>query len=101
MPVGNVGNAPFFFAPLSWLMTSRSRKLHAFVREAASRHGAVVVNLFHERQDAPFVQRPELNSYDGLHPNDAGYRVWYSELLAQTTLPKLLGVVDGNDLAIK
>ncbi|MBK7060902.1 MAG: hypothetical protein IPH51_10500 [Rubrivivax sp.] len=25
MPAGNVGNAPFFFPPVSWLMTSRAR----------------------------------------------------------------------------
>lgn len=86
MPAGNVGNAPFFLAPVSWLMTWRSRRLHAFVREAASRHGAVVVNLFREAADDPFAQRPELNAVDGLHPSDPGYRVWFAELMAQAAL---------------
>ena len=90
MPAGNVGNAPFFFAPLSWLMTWRSRRLHAFVREAAFNHAALYVNLFHERDEDPFVQRPELNADDGLHPSDAGYRLWFGELLAQAALPRLL-----------
>ena len=36
MPSGNVGNAPFFFAPLSWLMTQRSRALHRMVQKAAA-----------------------------------------------------------------
>jgi len=86
MPAGNVGNAPFFFPPVSWLMTWRSRRLHAIAREAASHHGAVFVNLFREAADDPFVQRPGLNARDGLHPSDAGYRVWLDELMTQADL---------------
>lgn len=90
MPSGNAGNAPFFFAPVSWLMTSRSRQLHRLVRGAATRHGAVYVNLFHERADDPFVSQPGLNASDGLHPSDAGYRVWFTELMAQADLTERL-----------
>ena len=86
MPAGNVGNAPFFFAPLSWMMEWRSRKLHAAVREAAGKYAAVYVNLFHEHSDDPFILRPELNASDGLHPSDAGYQEWFRELLKQTHL---------------
>lgn len=90
MPAGNVGNAPFFYAPVSWWMTWRSRRLHAFVNEAARRHGAVFVSLFREHADDPFVQRPQLNAADGLHPSDAGYRVWFDELMVQAALPQRL-----------
>lgn len=90
MPAGNVGNAPFFFAPVSWLMTSRARTMHGFVREAAARHEAVYVNLFKDRADDPFAQQPELNAADGLHPSDAGYRVWFDELMAQGGLAPVL-----------
>lgn len=90
MPAGNVGNAPFFWAPLSWLMAWRSRQLHNFASQAARRHGAVFVNLFREPADDPFVRRPELNAADGLHPSDAGYRVWWGELMAQAALPQRL-----------
>ena len=83
MPAGNVGNAPFFWAPVSWLMTWRSRKLHALVREAAATHSALYVNLFHESADDPFVLQPQLNATDGLHPSDAGYQLWFSELMVQ------------------
>jgi lysophospholipase L1-like esterase len=86
MPAGNVGNAPFFLPPLSWEMTRRARVLHDLVRDVAQRHGATVVNLFHERDDDPFVQRPELHARDGLHPSDAGYLEWYRTLLAQAGL---------------
>lgn len=85
-PAGNVGNAPFFFAPVSWLMTWRSRRQHALVNDAALRHGAAVVNLLRESADDPFVLRPELNAADGRHPSDAGYRMWFDELTAQTAL---------------
>lgn len=87
MPAGNVGNAPFFFAPLSWLMTERSRALHRLVRKVAGRIGADYVNLFHEREDDPFVRDPQLNARDGLHPSDAGYRVWLQALQTQAGVP--------------
>lgn len=97
MAGGNVGNAPLFFAPLSWLMAWRSRQLNAFASEAAWRHGAVLVNLFRESADDPFVQRPELNAADGLHPSDAGYRVWFDELMAQAALPPRLAAALAAD----
>ena len=87
MPAGNVGNAPFFLAPLSWLMTERSRALHRLVKEAAGRIGADYVNLFHEREDDPFVRDPQLNARDGLHPSDAGYKVWLQALQTQAGVP--------------
>lgn len=90
MPAGNVGNAPFFMAPVSWLMTWRSRRLHAIASESASHHDAVLVNLFRESADDPFVRQQALNATDGLHPSDAGYRVWFSELMTQAALPRRL-----------
>lgn len=84
MPAGNVGNAPFFFAPLTGIMERRSRALHEQLRPLAAREGVVYVDLFQERTADPFVANAELNSRDGLHPSDAGYRVWYELLLAQT-----------------
>jgi len=91
MPSGNVGNAPFFFAPLSWIMTSRSRELHAMVRASAAASGAVYVNLFKEAADDPFVRDPQrLHAADGLHPSDDGYALWYSQLRSQAALPDRL-----------
>ncbi len=94
MPAGNVGNAPFFFAPWSWLMTERARQLHGFVRQAATDNGALYVDLFKEKADDPFAQRPgELHASDGLHPSDAGYRLWYDEMKLQTGLPDRLAAM--------
>jgi lysophospholipase L1-like esterase len=90
MPAGNVGNSPFFFPPVSWLMTQRSRELHSYVRESAARTGAYYVNLFHESNDDPFAKDRSLNAIDGLHPSDAGYRAWFDELMSQTHLVQQL-----------
>lgn len=91
LPSGNVGSAPFFFPPWSWLMTQRSRALHGMVRQVAADNGALYVNLFKEKQDDPFAQRPdELNARDGLHPSDAGYRLWFAELGSQADLGRRL-----------
>ena len=90
MPAGNVGNAPFFIAPASWYMTSRARTLHALVRESAQHHGAVYINLFKEAANDPFAQQPGLHAVDGLHPSDAGYRLWFDELMAQGGLGEVL-----------
>jgi lysophospholipase L1-like esterase len=86
MPAGNVGNAPFFFAPWSWWMTRRAREMHRLAESASARADATYVKLFQEREDDPFVRQPELNASDGLHPSDAGYRVWWQQLQAQSDL---------------
>ncbi len=99
MPAGNVGNAPFFFAPLSWWMTSRSRALHRMVRASAARTGALYVNLFHAYADDPFVKNRQLNAPDGLHPSDAGYRVWFNELMSQAGLSDRLAPATENGTA--
>ncbi|MDP3354858.1 MAG: SGNH/GDSL hydrolase family protein [Polaromonas sp.] len=94
MPAGNVGSSPFFFVPWSWLMTERSRKLHAFVRQAATDNGALYVNLFKEKADDPFARRPdELHARDALHPSDAGYSLWYDEMNMQTGLSDRLAAL--------
>lgn len=90
MPAGNVGNAPFFWAPLSWWMTSRARDLHAAVAAACQAQGAVYVNLFREAEDDPFAQRRDLHAADGLHPSDAGYALWWETLDTQAALTQRL-----------
>lgn len=80
MPPGNVGNAPFFLRPLSWLMTRRAQALHAVVAEAAKAQGARYVRLYQPREEDPFAQRPrEMHAADGLHPSDEGYALWLRE----------------------
>lgn len=94
MPPGNVGNAPFLFAPLTWMMARRTKFLHDLVRQAADACGAVYVNLYYDKADDPFAQRPdEYIAADGLHPSDAGYRIWYDALNTQAGLANRLTAV--------
>lgn len=84
MPCGDVGHAPFFFAPWSWLMSSLSKRLHAQVADVAGRTGSRYVRLLKPRETDPFALDPvNMNAADGLHPSDLGYRQWYAELQAQ------------------
>jgi lysophospholipase L1-like esterase len=87
MPPGNIGNAPFFLPPWRRWMRRRSLALQAIVAEAAHETGARHVSLFMEREHDPFAQdAAHMNASDGLHPSDAGYRLWHRELQAQAQL---------------
>jgi lysophospholipase L1-like esterase len=99
MPAGNVGNARFFLPPFSWLMTWRSRRVHHFVSVAATRYGALYVDLFEEREADPFVIDPALTANDGLHPSDAGYRVWCDVLLSHTEFVRRLVASDSGPVS--
>lgn len=66
------------------------RPRRAATAEQSSRHGGTFVNLFRERADDAFVQQPALTARDSLHPSDAGYQVWFGELMAQADLPQQL-----------
>ena len=85
MPAGNVGNAPFFSPPFSWLMTHRAKGLHHLVRGIAGNTGTLYVNLYQAREVDPFAQAPvRYHAADGLHPSDEGYALWYQQLRAQS-----------------
>lgn len=91
MPAGNVGNAPFFFPPVSWWMTQRARSLHDAATESARLHGATFVDLYREREADPFAQNPDgMNARDHLHPNDAGYAFWLAELERQAHVSQII-----------
>ena len=84
MPCGDVGHAPFFWPPVSWIMSRRSANLHAVARAVATEHQVRYVSLLKPREQDPFViHSKELHSADGLHPSSAGYREWHRELVAQ------------------
>lgn len=100
MPCGNVGHAPFFLPPLSWIMSQRSQTLHALAQEAATAPGVRYVKLLQPREQDPFVARSaELHADDGLHPSSAGYRQWYQELREQGGLTPLLDTGTSAKLA--
>lgn len=93
VPAPNVGNAPFFPPPLSWLLSRRARALHRVVRETAVAAGVSYVNLYRERANDPFAHDPcRLIADDHLHPSDAGYAVWFNEIENQAPLSQFLSL---------
>ena len=62
--------------------------LNQWIRDYAAAHDAVYLDYFTPMQDAKGVFKQEL-TYDGLHPNSAGYDVMMP--LAQKAIDKVLG----------
>ena len=84
MPSGNVGHAPFFLPPVSWLMGEGSQNLHAAVQQVAAAHQLRYVRLLKPKESDPFVAQSDvLHAADGLHPSSAGYQQWFEELEKQ------------------
>ena len=84
MPPGNVGHAPFFLPPVSWLMGEGSQRLHAMVQQVAAAHTVRYVRLLKPKESDPFVAQSDLlHAADGLHPSSAGYQQWLEELMQQ------------------
>lgn len=81
MPCGDVGQAPFFPPPWRWWLQHRSDTLHQVVDATGRATGAAVVDLRLPAAADPFLQQPQrYDAADGLHPNGAGYRLWFERL---------------------
>jgi lysophospholipase L1-like esterase len=58
---------------------------------AARRGDATFVDLFHERDNDPFLKDPDrFFAPDYLHPSNDGYGLWYDALKSQGHLAKAL-----------
>lgn len=81
LTAGNVGAAPMFMPPLSWLYTYRAKKHLAAFREVASEENVAVVNLWLEAEEDVFSQDPEkYYAKDKLHLTGEGYKLWYEKI---------------------
>ena len=89
---GNVGLAPAFFPPISWIYTARTREARAIFMDVSRTLGIQYVDLFRERGNELFLNDPDrYYTPDYIHPNSEGYRVWYEELRRQTGIVEILG----------
>ena len=94
---GNVGLAPAFFAPVSWIYTARTRKARAIFMDASRELGIQYVDMFREKGDELLLGDPDrYYTPDYLHPSSEGYRVWYEELKKQTGIAGILGTRPGS-----
>lgn len=82
LTAGNIGLAPVFKAPLSNLVTHRTKQVRdIFMRKAAAYPTVSYIDLYKERGDDVFVK--DIQKYyaaDRFHPSAAGYMVWYREI---------------------
>ena len=75
----NLGIAPLFPWPFSWLMTTRSRAAAALFARSAGRHGVTFVDFSSREHEARLSRRRAPSfSVDGLHPNSSTYRYGYT-----------------------
>ena len=78
---GNIGIAPIFWPPLSWVYSWRTMKLHQAFRTVAKAEGIPFVELYKLRADDPFAK--DENKYyaaDGTHLTGDGYAYWYLQI---------------------
>lgn len=82
MTSGNVGASIAFSGEQAQEYERLTRDLRAGVFDIARDRGDFTyVDLFDEPEDDPFLEQPEVyTSLDGLHPSNAGYALWYSQL---------------------
>jgi lysophospholipase L1-like esterase len=83
----NVGLAPIFPFPVSYLYTHIARKIRTIAKKVADEHDIIHIELFKERRDDHFYNKKNLYSQDFSHPNDTGYSLWFSHI--KSTLPKV------------
>lgn len=92
MGAGNVGLAPAFFPPISWVYTERARSVRELFILLSRETGVEYVDLFRESKDEPMLKDPGGHfAPDMLHPRSKGYAVWYEDLKAQAAFAEILG----------
>ena len=75
----NLGHAPLFTPPFSWLVAARSRAATAIFIDCAARHGVTFVNFSSPEHEARFVRaRAEHFAADRFHPSSSSYRYGWS-----------------------
>jgi lysophospholipase L1-like esterase len=91
MGVADVGLAPAFFPPVSWVCSSRASRLRDGLILLSRETGTEYVDLFRPGRDEPLLKNPgRYLAADGLHPSGDGYALWYLELKRQTALQEYL-----------
>lgn len=81
MTAGNVGGSPRFSGERAEQYRAVSLAYHEEMQTFADQtEGVWFVWLYDEPADDPFVASPEIYmAWDGLHPTNAGYAVWFEK----------------------
>ena len=75
----NLGLAPLFPAPYSWVLAARSRAVTAIFVQSARRHDVSFVDFSAPAHSTHFSRRRRQHfAADGFHPSSSGYRYGYA-----------------------
>lgn len=78
---GNVGTAPIFWWPLTWIYSSRTQAVRNIYLEAEQRTGIYYIDLYALDTDELFLKdKKKYYAGDYLHLSAEGYRVWYQAI---------------------
>lgn len=82
LTAGDIGSAPAFRAPLSWLITSRTLQVRDIFTEEAKHYSSVTyIDLYKTPENNVFNTDPKkFYARDGFHPSSEGYGVWYEDV---------------------
>jgi lysophospholipase L1-like esterase len=93
MSAGNVGSAPAFFPPITWVYTHRTLLVRNIFHEVSSNLGVQYVDLFEPRRENSLLEdKARYFAHDFFHPSAEGYRLWYNEIKRQTLLDLIIRV---------
>jgi lysophospholipase L1-like esterase len=75
----NLGLAPLFTPPYSWILAARSRAAATIFAQSAARHGVAFIDFAAKEHGAHFRrQRQQHFAVDGFHPNSHSYGYGYA-----------------------
>lgn len=78
--MANVGLAPLFLPPWSWLLSRRARRVSRLLAHCAAGRGAAFVDFYRERGHDPFSAQPErFYARDRVHPSGAAHAWCYAQ----------------------
>ena len=99
MSTGDVGAAPAFPTPFDWLYSWRTLRVRELLVELTTHLRIEYVDLYHPGAENPFNANPEkYYATDGLHPSDEGYRLWFEQLTADSSILESLRTSEDSRL---
>lgn len=78
----NIRSSTFFRFPVNRIFEAEHRAMESLYKEVANSEHIHHIPLFEDIDHCPFAKNPnELYALDGLHPNDAGYELWFQKII--------------------
>lgn len=92
MSMCNIGSFPLFMFPFNHLYSRKSLRNKNLFDSKSKENGFIHVPLHEPLNTDNLIHPTSLFTYDGIHPNDEGYGIWYKKLKVE--LEKIKSTVD-------